>query len=106
MLVYLTYLQNIFLTFSSDLITGPGHFWSLAVEEHFYLFWPLLVYLVNTKKVYKWLIGLICLSIITRIIRYALVKVNLLRYGWEPMAVQSLNNKLRNRIQSYPNQCV
>nr|WP_319397843.1 acyltransferase [uncultured Carboxylicivirga sp.] len=68
MLVYFTYLQNIFLTFSNTPITGPGHFWSLAVEEHFYLFWPLLVYLVNSKKVYIWLIGLICLSLLTRII--------------------------------------
>lgn len=66
-LIYYTYLQNIFITFSSG-IKGPGHFWSLGVEEHFYLFWPLLVYLVNNKKLILWLIGLICLSIVSRII--------------------------------------
>lgn len=26
-----------------------GHFWSLCVEEHFYIFWPLLIYFSNEK---------------------------------------------------------
>lgn len=27
-----------------------GHFWTLAVEEHFYLLWPLLIYTLSNKK--------------------------------------------------------
>jgi peptidoglycan/LPS O-acetylase OafA/YrhL len=37
------YLSNFYFAFNSD----PSllrHTWSLAVEEHFYLFWPLMVY--------------------------------------------------------------
>jgi len=27
-----------------------NHFWTLSVEEHFYLFWPLLVFLLSTRR--------------------------------------------------------
>ena len=60
-----TYTSNIshFLGFSSDWDTSLnfpsfGHFWSLCVEEHFYIFWPLVIYLVKEKflKTTMWLI--------------------------------------------------
>lgn len=37
---------------------GPGHYWSLAVEEHFYLLWPIAVFLINPRHLGK-LIGII-----------------------------------------------
>ncbi|HYD20078.1 MAG TPA: acyltransferase [Flavipsychrobacter sp.] len=46
---YWLYLQNFATTFKWP-TEGPEHFWSLAIEEHFYLFWPLLVFLLNRKK--------------------------------------------------------
>ena len=27
-----------------------GHFWSLCVEEHFYIFWPAIIYLLDGKR--------------------------------------------------------
>ncbi|MGJ5642447.1 acyltransferase family protein [Formosa sp. S-31] len=51
-LYYYTYLQNFASTFNWDAI-GPSHFWSLAVEEHFYLFWPFIVYLFSNKNLIK-----------------------------------------------------
>lgn len=53
--VLLSYLQNTGLWFP---VTGfhigewadLGHFWSLAVEEQFYLLWPLLVFLVRGRR--------------------------------------------------------
>jgi peptidoglycan/LPS O-acetylase OafA/YrhL len=67
-LIFATYLQNIFMTFSNHLPIRPSHFWSLAVEEHFYLFWSFWVFLTNEKHLAKWLTGLICISVITRVL--------------------------------------
>ena len=39
---YWVYLQNYWM-WTAHPIAGPEHFWSLAVEEQFYLVWPFLV---------------------------------------------------------------
>lgn len=39
-----------------------GHFWSLAVEEHFYLFWPLIVYTSSPRRIQT-----ICISTIAAV---------------------------------------
>ena len=51
-LPYYFYVQNFreLLDYSAS---GPGHFWSLAVEEHFYLIWPLVIFLTPLKKIYQ-----------------------------------------------------
>jgi peptidoglycan/LPS O-acetylase OafA/YrhL len=65
------YLQNIGFTFKWP-ITGPNHFWSLAVEEHFYLVWPFVVYFLSEKWLLR-AIGLIIVSsIVIRIIMLGL----------------------------------
>ncbi|UTA66688.1 acyltransferase [Emticicia sp. 21SJ11W-3] len=46
---FYVYLQNFARTFNWP-ISWPSHFWSLAVEEHFYLIWPALVYWVISKS--------------------------------------------------------
>ena len=50
----LIYIQNFFISFHIP-YQGPNHFWSLAVEEHFYLIWPLIIYYLDFKKI-KYLI--------------------------------------------------
>lgn len=48
--VQYVYLQNMtWLTGWQG--SGPPHFWSLAVEEHFYLIWPLVIFLIPTKYI-------------------------------------------------------
>jgi hypothetical protein len=47
---------------------GPLHFWSLAVEEHFYLFWPFVVYFLSERKVLFFGIFLILISFLFRFI--------------------------------------
>lgn len=40
------------------------HFWSLAVEEHFYVFWPMVIYFVADRWLPKVMILFIVLSLI------------------------------------------
>lgn len=45
-----------------------SHFWSLAVEEQFYIFWPMLVYFVPTKYLPKTLLVIIVCGPIIRVL--------------------------------------
>lgn len=57
MLWQLTYTSNFLYIFKGDF--GPlAHTWSLAVEEHFYLLWPLLMCFFSVKTG-KWVAGFI-----------------------------------------------
>ena len=46
------YLQNLTNLLNIE-ASGPGHFWTLAVEEHFYMLWPLVIFIVNPKNLGK-----------------------------------------------------
>lgn len=53
--VLLAYLQNTSIWFPVDRfhpaeLVDLNHFWSLAVEEQFYFFWPMLVFLVKDRR--------------------------------------------------------
>ena len=69
------YLQNLPATFHWPL-QGPGHFWSLAVEEHFYLLWPLIVWQLSERALARLCGGLVLLAIA--------VRVALLALGYDP----------------------
>ncbi len=55
------YLQDVAFTFWPT-VTGPNHFWSLAVEEHFYLIWPFLVWKWDIPYLRRALAGIILLT--------------------------------------------
>lgn len=52
------YLQNFYWLTGLDQY-GPGHYWSLAVEEHFYLIWPLIVFVFPIKYLKHIIFGII-----------------------------------------------
>ena len=58
-----TYLQNFAMAFRWPHVS-PRHLWSLSVEEHFYLFWPLLIYLLSIRKIVVASVFIIVMSIV------------------------------------------
>ena len=45
-----------------------GHFWSLAIEEHFYLLWPPVLLIVGRKRAVWACISLILVSLVLRVL--------------------------------------
>lgn len=49
-----TYTSNIYMAWTNTWCFGPlDHFWSLAVEEHFYLVWPAIVFCLSPKALIR-----------------------------------------------------
>jgi peptidoglycan/LPS O-acetylase OafA/YrhL len=57
------------------------HFWSLMVEEHFYLVWPLLVWLLSPKALLRTCLALMALGVVAR--------SGMLAAGWSPWLAYS-----------------
>jgi peptidoglycan/LPS O-acetylase OafA/YrhL len=63
---YVTYLVDVLMAWKGFMM--PGHFWSLAVEEHFYLVWPLLVYLLRYRTLLLTSVVIIAGDLILRLL--------------------------------------
>ncbi len=46
---YLLYLANIHIALLGEWPHGTSHFWSIAIQQQFYLFWPALVWLTPRR---------------------------------------------------------
>ncbi len=64
---YWTYLVNWSIAFGQS-GTGLSHFWSLAVEEQFYLLWPIIVFGCTRKGVAWTCTGLIATALVARVV--------------------------------------
>lgn len=72
----ISYLSNLKPALDGVWEYSIAHFWSLSVEEQFYLFWPLLIFYVPKKHLLKSIIFVILIAPISRFIFYLLVPNN------------------------------
>jgi len=68
---YLFYGSNVLAAYQGDNVGELGHLWSLAVEEQFYLVWPLVVLLVPMSRLPSLILTLIAGSVVLRGLIYA-----------------------------------
>jgi peptidoglycan/LPS O-acetylase OafA/YrhL len=75
---YWVYLSNWAAPWGRD-IPGFRHFWSLAVEEQFYLVWPMVVLSLRPRTLVRTCIGLAVVAL--------MVRVGLRLSDWPPRAI-------------------
>jgi len=62
------YATNFIIAHKDSWILPVGHFWSLAVEEQFYLLWPLVILLVPRKRLFPAIVLTMMVSPVFRIV--------------------------------------
>lgn len=73
----ITYTTNIYFFVNNDWNLTVGHFWSLAVEEQFYLVWPWVILFAPRRRLGGILVGVIACSIILKLVLAGLLPQNI-----------------------------
>jgi peptidoglycan/LPS O-acetylase OafA/YrhL len=76
---YVTYLQNIRMVRAGHFLFA-SHFWTLAIEEQFYLVWPLVLFSFPPRRILPALLGMVSLAVAWRVVGYAVL-------GWTALEV-------------------
>lgn len=86
------YSANIFLSMKGDFEALPifNHFWSLAVEEHFYFVWPFVVFVSNGPRLKRIAITLAGSALLLRLIMVVARCNELAVYALTPARLDAL----------------
>ena len=64
-----TYTANFLISKSGTWSLGPvSHFWTLAIEEHFYIFWPFVVFLARPKLLERLCVLVMVMALALRLV--------------------------------------
>jgi peptidoglycan/LPS O-acetylase OafA/YrhL len=72
LLTYLSNLPQLTTDWDASRTFMFGHFWSLCVEEHFYLLWPLLVLTIARRRLAAVCLGLLLIGTGSRVLQATL----------------------------------
>jgi peptidoglycan/LPS O-acetylase OafA/YrhL len=72
LLWYASYMTNFYLFKEQNWINHLSHLWTLAVEEQYYLFWPLIIMFIPRNKLLKVIMFFIILGPVSRAIFYSI----------------------------------
>ena len=64
---HVPYLSNFYFVWNQSFDGPVSHFWSLAVEEQFYVFWPLVVLCIPSRYLWASIITLITTGVLSRL---------------------------------------
>ncbi len=85
-----TYTTNIGMAFGGMNPVIEGHFWSLAVEEQFYLVWPVVIFLLGRRGIIRVCLVLVATAFATRFLLTALGFGPYAAYSFTPCQFDAL----------------
>ncbi|QEE28583.1 acyltransferase [Terriglobus albidus] len=87
---YVTFLQNIPYAFHLGTMTALVPLWSLAIEQHFYLVWPLLVFFLPKKWLVPSMLALLIGTPVLRAVCTPLFSTSETIYAFTPFRMDAL----------------
>ena len=87
-----TYLSNVLFARGGweAMPAHTTHLWSLAIEEQFYLLWPLLVWLASRRRLIQLCVGAIGVAIVTRLVLHTVLGNDIAAYALMPARIDAL----------------
>ena len=90
-----TYTQNVAVAIAGEWLfnvdwVNLNHLWSLAVEEHFYLFWPFIVAALSPRNLLRLCLGVVAVVPLARFVALAAGISPLATYALTPFRADAL----------------